>query len=93
MVRATHSSLTFVKSKAIKLGPDDLKGLVETGRKAEAYDIAARLMRDIDVLKKDINEAQMAPISAKSTRTLEYYKAVQNTYLEILEMILKRHKP
>jgi hypothetical protein len=84
--------LTFDKTKPIKVKAEDLRVLVETGRRAEAFDIAAELMRSIDALKGDIQEEQMKRVTAHSIKTLEYYKAVQDTYLQVLESVLKRKR-
>jgi hypothetical protein len=88
--KITH--LTFDKTKPIKVKAEDLKALIETGRRAEAYDIAAALMRDIDQLKEDIQEEQLKRVTAQGIKTLEYYKAAQDTYLHVLEMVLKRKR-
>ena len=84
-------ALTFVKTKPIKVQPEDLKMLVSTGRKAEAYEIAGYIMAAVDLLKKDIQEVQMERPSARSNKTLERYDAIQATYLEMLAEILRRH--
>ena len=87
-----NRALTFVDPKTIKL-PKSATAMVEAGRDAEAHAIAVHLMRYVDRIKSDIQDAQMRPVTARNNRTLEHLGVVQSAYLEIIESILKqRHR-
>jgi hypothetical protein len=84
------ATLSFDKTKAVRVPLASLRDVIEVARTAEAYDIAAELIRRLDVAKLDADRAQIGPLSTKGSKRLEYLIAVVHVYEEILQMVLTR---